>query len=92
MRINGKRGTYKGREITGLLDYNEEKNSVIFTTFYRIDFDKTKTFYWSTEITENDNFDVMAATEIVKQISSILGSEELSIFCKLFKQLRDNLM
>ena len=91
MRITGKRASYNGREITGLVDYNEEKNVISFTTFYRIELDKTKTFCWITEINENFKFDVESANSIVQQITAILGADELKIFIILFKKLKENL-
>lgn len=91
MRITGKRGSYNGREITCLVDYNEEKNVISFTTFYRIESDKTKTFCWITEIDENCKFDLDSANSIVQQITAILGEEELKIFSILLKKLKENL-
>lgn len=91
MRITGKRGSYEGREITGLLDYNKTNDSVIFTVFYRIEGHKTKTFCWITEINEKYNIDITYATEIVQQITAIIGADELKTFQELFKKLKDNL-
>ena len=91
MRIKGLRGAYKGREITGLLDYNEETNTTSFTSFYRIEGEPTKTFFWSTEIDGKFNFDIEFTTQVVKQITAILGAEELAIFSKLFQNLSKKL-
>lgn len=91
MRIIGKRGTYKGREITGLIDYNEENNTISFTTYYSVESDKTKTFCWITETNEKFKFDINYTTDIVNQIAAILGPDELKIFSILLETLKDNL-
>ena len=90
-RIIGKRGTYNGREITGLIDYDNENKSVIFTVFYRIEGYKTKTFCWITETNERCNMDIEYANRIVQQITAIIGTEELKIFEKLLGKLKENL-
>ena len=91
MRIKGQRGIYKGREITGLIDYNDSNNTISFTTYYSVESDRTKTFCWITEINEKFKFDIDYTKDIVNQITAILGPDELKIFNILFEKLKENL-